>query len=91
MELKISESKNRLEIDIIGEDHTLSSILREVLERDPEIMYSSYNMSHPYVSSPRIILETKKQKPKKALFNALNTIKELNAEFLEQFSKEMSK
>ena len=92
MELKITEAKNKIEVDLIGEDHTFCNLLRENLQKDPDVEYAAYNISHPYVSEPKLIVETKgKKKPKDAIIAAAKLIKKDNSEFLDLFKKAYSK
>jgi len=92
MELKVIEAKNKIEVDLIGEDHTFCNLLRETLQKDPDVVYAAYNISHPYVSEPKLIVETKgKKSPKTAILNAAEAIKKDNSEFVELFKKAFSK
>ena len=92
MELKVAGAKNKIEVDLIGEDHTFCNLLRENLQKDPDVVYSAYNISHPYVAETKLIVETKgKKKPKDAILNAAEAIGKDNKEFLELFKKAVSK
>ena len=84
MELKIlEESKSSLKIRIEGEDHTLANVLRRELWSDSHIKVSGYNVDHPLVGNPILIVETDgKEDPKKALLLAVERIKKKNSEFL---------
>jgi DNA-directed RNA polymerase subunit L len=88
MELNIlEESKNKIIFEMIGEDHTFSNALREELWNDKDVKSAGYNIKHPLISSPRFILETTKNDPKKTLKDAVKRIKERNDEFLNVFNK----
>ena len=92
MELKVAGAKNKIEVDLIGEDHTFCNLLRENLQKDPDVVYAAYNISHPYVAEPKLTVETKgKKKPKDAILNAAEAIRKDNNEFLELFKKAISK
>ena len=92
MEIKVTGTKNKIEVDLIGEDHTFCNLLRETLQKDPDVVYAAYNISHPYVSEPKLIVETKgKKTAKNALLKAADTIKKDNSEFLDLFKKAISK
>ena len=65
MEIVILEqTKNRLRIEVIGEDHTLCNALRKELWEDKDVEVAGYNMKHPLISEPEIIVETKSGNPK---------------------------
>ncbi len=92
MELKVTGAKNKLEVDLIGEDNTFCNLLCKTLQKDPDVVYAAYNISHPYVAEPKLIVETKgKKKPKNVILNAAEAIKKDNSEFLELFKKAISK
>ena len=91
MELKVTGAKNKLEVDLIGED-TFCNLLCENLQKNPDVVYAAYNISHPYVAEPKLIVETKgKKKPKDVVLKAAEAIKNDNSEFLELFKKAISK
>ncbi|HIH26094.1 DNA-directed RNA polymerase subunit L [Candidatus Woesearchaeota archaeon] len=82
MELKVlKEEKNILELEIKGEDHTLANLLRGELWNTDGVELASYNLKHPIVSSPILSLNVNKGKPKKALEEALHSIKSKTKEF----------
>jgi len=87
MEIKIlEESKNKIKFELIGEDHTLCNILRKELWADKNIEVAGYNIDHPLVSEPIIIIETSgKENPKKALLDAVNRLKKRNKELSVEF------
>ena len=77
MELKVlKEEKNILELEIKGEDHTLANLLRGELWNTDGVELASYNLKHPILS-----LNVNKGKPKKALEEALHSIKSKTKEF----------
>lgn len=87
MEIKIlEETKNRIRFEIAGEDHTLCNALRAELWNDKNIEIAGYNIDHPLVSEPEMIVETKgKEDPKKALFAAVARLKKRNKELSVEF------
>jgi|Deesub1362A_J573_1020465.scaffolds.fasta_scaffold00350_14 DNA-directed RNA polymerase subunit L len=68
MEIKIiKESKNELEFELIGEDHTFCNALRHILNKHKDVIFASYKVEHPLLSNPKIYIKTKdKPLPKKA-------------------------
>lgn len=77
MEINIvSEEKNKIEFEVIGEDHTLCNALRKKLWEDRDLEVAAYRIEHPQISDPKMIVEMKKGSPKKALSNAVDGLKE---------------
>lgn len=87
MELKIlEESKGTLKVEILGEDHTLANSLRKELWSDSHVKIAGYEIEHPLVGSPVLIVETDgKEDPKKALAAAAERLKKRNSELLTKF------
>ncbi|MBR9677393.1 DNA-directed RNA polymerase subunit L [Candidatus Woesearchaeota archaeon] len=83
MELKILEDKkNRLVVEIKGEDHTLCNALKAELWNDKKVTVASYRIAHPLVGIPTLIVETESSTaPKKALQNAISRLSKQNDEF----------
>lgn len=83
MEIKVLEqTKNRLIIEVVGEDHTLCNALRKELWEDKDVEISGYNMKHPLISEPEMIIETKEGNPRKSLLKAVDGLKKKNKELL---------
>ncbi|MFQ5815364.1 MAG: RpoL/Rpb11 RNA polymerase subunit family protein [Candidatus Hydrothermarchaeaceae archaeon] len=60
MELKvINESRNELEFELIGEDHTFSNSLREVLNKNKSVLSAAYRVEHLLLTPPRMMIMTK--------------------------------
>lgn len=60
MELKvINESRNELEFELIGEDHTFSNALREVLNKNKSVLSAAYRVEHLLLTPPRMMIRTK--------------------------------
>ncbi|MEK6974478.1 MAG: DNA-directed RNA polymerase subunit L [Nanoarchaeota archaeon] len=91
MELKVLEqTKERLKIELIGEDNTLSNALRKELWLDPHIKIAGYNIEHSLVSNPILVIETDgSENPKKALLSAIENIRKRNKDLLAEFNKAM--
>ena len=88
MEVNIlEENKNFLKLEIKGEDHTLANYLRKELWQDKDVNVAGYNVEHPLVSSPVLIVETSRGDPKKALMNAIDRLKKKNIELLSKIKK----
>jgi len=90
MELDIVEDKkNRMVFELKGETHTFCNILRKELWNDKHVKIATYNIEHPLIGVPKIIVETDgKKSPKKALQEAVKRIEKINDNFKKQFMKE---
>ncbi len=49
---KVADDGKSLELEVEGEKHTFLTLLRDVLEHDPEVLYASYRLEHPVLSNP---------------------------------------
>ncbi|HID04487.1 MAG TPA: DNA-directed RNA polymerase subunit L [Aigarchaeota archaeon] len=49
---------NTIEIELIGEDHTIANLIAKYAIKKPGVVYSSYIISHPLISNPVIVLST---------------------------------
>lgn len=91
MKLKIlEEKKNRIVVEIKGETHTFCNALRKELWNDPHVKIAGYNISHPYVGVPKIVVETdSSETPKKALTDAAKRLQKEFDKFSDTFKKEV--
>ncbi|MBW2967902.1 DNA-directed RNA polymerase subunit L [Candidatus Woesearchaeota archaeon] len=88
MEINIvEESKNRLVVEIKGEGHSLCNALKQELWNNKKVKVSGYNIEHPLVGVPKLIIETSAGSPKDALVEAANAVKKDADAFLKSFSK----
>jgi len=71
MELKIlEEKKNKLIVELKGETHSFCNAIKKELWNDKSVKAAGYNINHPLVGVPKIIVETDGKDPKKALSDA---------------------
>ena len=76
MKAKILEKEgNRIEVELVGEDHSLPGLLREALMGDSSVEFASYKLDHPQLGSPKLFLKTSGKKPEKALSDALKKVR----------------
>ncbi len=80
MELRIlSQEKNELEVEVLGENETLLNPVKQALLADKDVEFAEYIIEHPQLSVPKIFVRTKgNTKPETVL---KRTIKSLIAEF----------
>jgi DNA-directed RNA polymerase subunit L len=89
MEIKVIEdTKNKMIIELKGETHTLCNALKKELWNDSHIKTAGYNIAHPLVGVPKIVVETDgKETPKKALAEAAKRLGSKAEKFKKEFSK----
>lgn len=87
MEFKvIEESKAKLVFELKSETHTFCNLLKDELLNTKGVVTATYRVDHPLTGVPRFLLETKGVEPRKALKDALNSIKKK----AEAFRKEVA-
>jgi DNA-directed RNA polymerase subunit L len=88
MEIRILENEpKRLIFQLIGADHTLCNALKKELLDVEGVEIATYAVEHPQIGIPKIHIETSSTTPKKALEEAILSLKNKNKEFLSAFSK----
>ncbi len=83
----IKEDKDIIEVNIVGEGHTLCNILRDELWSLDDTSFVSYNLKHPLVSTPILALKVKKGKPRKVLIDAVESLKNKTKELRSLLAK----
>lgn len=53
----LKENKLELEIEVKGEDHTFCNALKEMLNKNTNVVKATYKVEHPLVSSPVIFIQ----------------------------------
>jgi DNA-directed RNA polymerase subunit L len=66
----VRKEESLLEFEIIGEDHTFLSALREALKDLPGVLFAAYRSPHPLLESPIFYIRTKDLNPIEALRKA---------------------
>ena len=70
----IRKEESLLEFEVIGEDHTFLSMLREALKDQPGVLFAAYRFPHPILENPIFYLQTSSIDPVKALQQATEAI-----------------
>ena len=80
MELRvITQEKNELEIEVLGENETLLNPIKQALLADKDVEFAEYIIEHPTLSVPKVYVRTKgNTKPETVL---KRTIKDLVGQF----------
>ncbi|MBS3172214.1 DNA-directed RNA polymerase subunit L [Candidatus Woesearchaeota archaeon] len=89
MEIKIiSMDKTSMKIELIGEDHTFANALRNELWANKSVRIAGYNIEHPLVSSPVLMINCDgKEDPKKILLKTVESLREKNNELISKLKK----
>ncbi len=86
MEIEIiEETKDKLVVEIRGEGHGFVNALKRELNKSKDVKAAGYNISHPLVGVPKLIVHGKDGKKQLAVA-AKNIQKEAN-DFLKAFNK----
>lgn len=87
MEFKVlEESKTKLVFQLRGETHTFCNLLKDELLNTKGVVTAAYRVDHPLIGVPQFLVETKGAEPRKALKEALASIKKK----AEAFRKEVA-
>ncbi len=80
---------NAVNVEIVGDEHTLSNILREELWNDSTVTFAAYEKKHPYLGNPVLIVKAKD--PMKSLKGAVKRCSDNVSAFEKQFVKACGK
>lgn len=76
MEMKILEvKKNKVRFEFEGADHAMCNALKMELWQNKDVSVAGYSVSHPLVGKTEFIVETKSGEAKKAVEDALASLK----------------
>jgi len=88
MEIKVlEESKNKLVVELIGEGHSLCNALKAELWKNKKVKIAGYNIAHPLIGVPKLVIETESGNPKEFLLDAVKAVRKDTDAFLKAFSK----
>ncbi len=76
----IKREKNFLKAELVGEDHTVANLIAKYAIRHPDVTYAAYNIEHPLISNPVIILRTRSR-------DALEVLQEVIRKALEDLDR----
>jgi DNA-directed RNA polymerase subunit L len=75
----VENKKARLVVELKGADHIICNSIREELWNDSNVRVAGYNIAHPLVGIPTMIVETNSsEKPQKALLEAVKRQKKMH-------------
>lgn len=85
MDMKIiKQESDYLEIELVGEDHSFVNAIRELLIEDKNVSFAAYNISHPQVGHPHLMVRMKSGTPLAALKDALRRLKKYTEDFKDE-------
>jgi len=88
MEINIlEEKKNKMILEIKGEGHSFCNAVKSQLATDKRVNIAGYNIAHPLVGIPKLVIETDSDDPKKVLLDAVKKVKKESDDFLKAFEK----
>jgi DNA-directed RNA polymerase subunit L len=70
----VRKEESLLEFEIIGENHTFLSMLREALKDQSGVLFAAYRSPHPLLENPIFYLRTVGVNPVEALQKAADAI-----------------
>ena len=85
---KLEKSKDKLKLEVEGEDHTLLNLLRENSWKAGADQ-ASYMIEHPYLSQPKIIVRS--SSPQSTLVKSAQMIIDETQKFQREFKKALKK
>ena len=90
MEINVLEDKkNRIVLEIKGMQHGILNTLKNELHDDKHVKIATYNIRHPLIGIPKMVLETDGADPKDVLAKAADKLKKINDSFKKDFVKEI--
>jgi len=87
MNLKIlNKTDNELEMEIVGETHTLLNLLKTILLEDDTVEIATYDIKYLGISEPIVYVRTNGKDPVQAVRSALQTMVAICDEFRSVFT-----
>jgi DNA-directed RNA polymerase subunit L len=85
MDIKIEEhEKNKLVLNISGENDTLLNLIRDQMWKDNDVEAAGYNIDHPLTKRAKFVLVTKTKDSKKVFTNGINALIKANKNLIKQ-------
>lgn len=82
----IEEDKSRLLFELKGETHTLCNALKHELMNIKGVSVATYRIDHPLIGVPRFLIEAKGIEPRKAIKEALKSLRKKAQDFKKEVS-----
>lgn len=92
MELKkLEDDEKRLLIEFDGETVAFANMIKDKLWEDSSVKETATIKEHPYLSKPKILVETSRGSPQTALEKATEKLIEETKEFRDKFKDALKK
>lgn len=92
MELKkLEDDGKRLLVEFDGETLAFANMIKDKLWEDPSIKEAATILEHPYLSKPKILVETNRGSPQTALEKTTEKLLDEAKEFGEKFKSALKK
>lgn len=90
MEIKVlNKTKDEIEIEVIGEEETILTPLRQKLITDEMVTHANYTIMHPIMDNPRLYVKVSDGKPQNALKRAAKALENEYSDLREQLLREL--
>ena len=83
----LEESKTKIVFTLRGETHTFCNALKYELQQVKGVTIATYKIDHPLVGIPQFMVETKGIEPRKAMKEALKSLKKQAQDFEKEIGK----
>ncbi|NQV91835.1 DNA-directed RNA polymerase subunit L [Candidatus Woesearchaeota archaeon] len=80
----VEETKTKLVFELKGETHTFCNLLKKSLQEVNGVETVSYKIDHPLIGIPTFLIETKGIDPRKAIKEALKSMKSQAQDFAKE-------
>lgn len=90
MEIKVlNKTKDEIEIEIIGEEETILTPLREKLIEDEMVEHANYTIMHPLLDNPKLYVRVSDGKPQNAIKRAAKALENEYASLREELLQQL--
>lgn len=87
----VKDDDKHIEVVLEGEDHSIPNVLKDILLESSDVEFAAYVVEHPQVSSPKLIVKTKRKKAREALRDAVKAFQKNLKDFEAALKKEKKK
>ncbi len=70
----VEKKTDFLKVVLVGEDHTVANLLAKYAIRHPDVAYAAYNIEHPLISDPVLVIRTKGRDPVEVLREVIDNV-----------------
>jgi DNA-directed RNA polymerase subunit L len=84
----VEETPKKLVFELKGQGHTICNMLKAKLWSNKHVKVATYNISHPLIGTPKMIVETDGEiKPRKAVCDAIESLRKEVNDFKQEIKK----